>query len=599
MKRKTLLISLLSLAMLAACAAPQPSKSEPAKDSEPTSSVKEESTATSETKTSETKTSETKTSETKTSETKTSSTTSETPVEAGVFTNVTTFTSPINNKTADQKAFIEYSGDYTKISSSTFQNTFHTTPNGHQSDPTAVPFSFKHSVPSGKILSKYVLEFATDSEFTKDVLTYESKNKSFDIYNLYIGTHYFYRLKAVYTAGDPDISDTYELDTADAGIRNLRVDGMTNVRDLGGKTTESGAKIKQGLLYRTGAPNDSQSQCAITDAGKKTMLNEMGVKTEIELREMGFNCPSTSPVGSSVKIYHNAMEYQGGKNLIFRNIAPMLRCFDILGDANNYPIFFHCRIGTDRTGFMALLINGVLGLPMKQIYQDYLFSNFGRIGKTSTCDQVNDDSTAGYIAQINTYPGESFQQKCYNFLVTAGVPHEKLDTMINLLTEGTPAKTQLDQIGLLKGEDFTLSGTSMINANKTISKSTIRNPGYNYFKLSSTSQTATYKFNVDKAFSGNLYSTFLAKNTSLNINSAMSITLDGAALTLDTTSFATSSIGFDNNTEYWTTWKLGSINVGGAGEHTLVIKPKTSTALSFLDLAMFSNDGPIQVTKVA
>ena len=132
-----------------------------------------------------------------------------------------------------------------------------------------------------------------------------------------------------------------------------------------------------------------------------------------------------------------------------------------------------------------------------------------------------------------------------------------------------------------------------------MNKNTIRNPGYNYFKLSTTSQTATYNFSVDKAFAGNLYATFLAKNTSLNINSAMSITLDGNALTLDTTSFATSSIGFDNNTEYWTTWKLGSINVPSAGNHTLVIKPKTSTALSFLDVAMFSNNGAITVSKVA
>ena len=42
-----------------------------------------------------------------------------------------------------------------------------------------------------------------------------------------------------------------------------------------------------------------------------------------------------------------------------RNAERLRKVFSVLGDVNNYPLFYHCRIGTDRTGICGVAINGL------------------------------------------------------------------------------------------------------------------------------------------------------------------------------------------------------------------------------------------------
>lgn len=43
-------------------------------------------------------------------------------------------------------------------------------------------------------------------------------------------------------------------------------------------------------------------------------------------------------------------------------------------DGNN--IYFHCRIGTDRTGTLAYILEGLLGVEKEQMLEDYELSYF-------------------------------------------------------------------------------------------------------------------------------------------------------------------------------------------------------------------------------
>ena len=45
--------------------------------------------------------------------------------------------------------------------------------------------------------------------------------------------------------------------------------------------------------------------------------------------------------------------------------------FRVLADEENYPIMFHCNAGADRTGTVAFLINGVLGVPYEDLTRDF------------------------------------------------------------------------------------------------------------------------------------------------------------------------------------------------------------------------------------
>ena len=56
--------------------------------------------------------------------------------------------------------------------------------------------------------------------------------------------------------------------------------------------------------------------------------------------------------------------------------------FKVYADKDNYPVYLHCSIGTDRTGLVSYLMGALLGIHYDDLYKDYLFSNFGNIGSS-------------------------------------------------------------------------------------------------------------------------------------------------------------------------------------------------------------------------
>jgi protein tyrosine/serine phosphatase len=89
-------------------------------------------------------------------------------------------------------------------------------------------------------------------------------------------------------------------------------------------------------LYRGGQPRD---------AGFRA-LQKMGIKTIINFREVNQEKELAESLGmKSIHIPLSAARGVPG--------AAIRQFFEILRDRNNYPIFFHCRRGADRTGAMA------------------------------------------------------------------------------------------------------------------------------------------------------------------------------------------------------------------------------------------------------
>ena len=83
------------------------------------------------------------------------------------------------------------------------------------------------------------ISLSMDEDF-KDAKTYTANNGVVEIYNLYSATTYYYKVG----------NKTKSFETS-SGVRNLYIDGVTNVRDIGSYTKEDGKALKQGLLYRT------------------------------------------------------------------------------------------------------------------------------------------------------------------------------------------------------------------------------------------------------------------------------------------------------------------------------------------------------------
>ena len=138
---------------------------------------------------------------------------------------------------------------------------------------------------------------------------------------------------------------------------------------------------------------------------------------------------------------------------MFRNIEPIRRVFKVLAEPENYPVFYHCRIGTERTGLVSVLVNGLLGVPEEEIFQDYMLSNFGNIGGTRIVNNGNIDAIIPYVNTLRSYPGETFADKVYSFLAGVGVPTEQFDSVISLMSEGEEKTPSLGLVSSAEAKD--------------------------------------------------------------------------------------------------------------------------------------------------
>lgn len=245
------------------------------------------------------------------------------------------------------------------------------------------------------------------------------------VYNLKIATTYYWTVTAT-VEGKDITSGVAAFTVSGQGPRNLYVDGITNVRDLGGWETESGARVKQGMLYRSARMNNNVT---ITEDTLYTMKTVLGIKSEIDLRQDDdAQNIVESPLGSEVTYVRYPMT--GADSIILNNIDQLKQVMAFLADENNYPIVFHCSIGTDRTGMIAYLVNGLLGVSEQDLYLDYMYSHLGVIGGTRTVQ-----TAMNYTELVSACEGATLSEKIYNYLVSIGVPSEQLDSIIDILLE--------------------------------------------------------------------------------------------------------------------------------------------------------------------
>lgn len=312
------------------------------------------------------------------------------------------------------------------LSKSTYSTIGYANGKKNNSAPKPVEFMWNCNAADG---TQYVLRISENADMS-DAVTYTTTTESLAVYNLKIATDYYWTVSA-----DGNKSGVFTFTTSDIPPRNINVDGITNVRDLGGRMTENGTRTKQGLIYRCGRLNESSAETPnieITEAGKRTMLDELGIKSEIDVRKADgeTGAITSSPLGNSVTYFHCPMEWEG--NTFVDNHDELLKVFEILSKQENYPIIFHCNIGTDRTGMIAFLVNALLGIPEEELFKDYVFSNFGNIGGTRKIDQLKE---SGYYKAVSEAQGNTLSEKTYNCLVEFGVPNEQLDSIISILSE--------------------------------------------------------------------------------------------------------------------------------------------------------------------
>ena len=342
--------------------------------------------------------------------------------------------------TANQKKYLNLNIQYYNITASDLSSC-NASGNSNQSTPNKVTVSWEYTAPAGKTVSKFQLLYGQRSDLG-DAYTVEGTTaNSVSFYNPYLGDNYF-KVVANFSDGTKEASPikVFKVDTQ--APRNLSAGNMPNVRDMGGRTTYAGGKIKQGLIYR-GAGNKFDNRSSINTECTNVLTKQLKIKTEINVANSDTNNVNLSG-GKLVNAYmaYGATPYSN----LARNSVRVRQVMDVLADRSNYPVFYHCRIGTDRTGITGMMIGGLLGIPFNEVFQDYCFSNFAPIDGQRYPNKPSDpngDDPAKYIDEILAMPGRNYQEQTYNALLSIGCKAETLNTIIDIMTEGPKADLQV------------------------------------------------------------------------------------------------------------------------------------------------------------
>ena len=378
----------------------------------------------------------------------------------GNFTfNETALNTPQEIHTANQKKYLNLNKEYYHITSSDLSSCS-ANGNTNASAPNKVTVSWTYTAPAGKTVSKFQLLYG-QREDLGDAYTVEGTTaQSVSFYNPYLGDNYF-KVIANFSDGTKEASQikVFKVDTQ--APRNLYAGNLPNVRDMGGRTTYAGGKIKQGLIYRGAGHNFDQKNTSVTSEGKTIITNQLKVKTEINVaNSTGNNLNLSGTVVKNCYMDYGATPYSN----LARNAERIRQVMDILADETNYPVFYHCRIGTDRTGITGMMIGGLLGIPFNEVFQDYCFSNFAPIDGQRYPNKPSDpngDDPAKYIDEILAMPGANYQEQTYNALLSIGVPAETLNKIIDFMTEGPKANLPGGVVG--KGDSLSSTGTKKTN----------------------------------------------------------------------------------------------------------------------------------------
>ena len=257
----------------------------------------------------------------------------------------------------------------------------------------------------------YTIDFSTDRNFGT-YKTYTSTSATFTFPGtLFPGTKYYYRVK---DAADKLVVelDGFETDNSFT-VRTINMDGVSNVRDIGGWTAKDGNKVQYEMIYRGGRlPN-------ITPKGKEVFFDELGIKTDLDLRTDGtkqLDDDRLNYIKSGMNQYtmlvpgYVTPEIEGkpGTRYSYDSNTPaaLKTTFEALADTNNYPIYYHCNAGADRTGSLTYLVNGLLGVSYEDLVKDFELTTFSLQGnrfrsKISNGHFVTEGEYAG-IGQCNT-----------------------------------------------------------------------------------------------------------------------------------------------------------------------------------------------------
>lgn len=270
--------------------------------------------------------------------------------------------------------------------------------------PAPVRFEFEPCVSATLIL--------TDSHGNSRA--YPTQNGHAEIYNLLVNEDYFWSVRIGAMR-----SESRAFHTCDKLPRMIFVQGLSNVRDIGGYLTTDEKRVRQGLLYRASEADTHEN---IASEGLLTLTEELSIKTDIDLR--GINGELVRAIPSSKIKYFNFPLAAYVEIFTPEQKSTYKEIFNLLADKSIYPAVAHCAAGMDRAGTFLFILGALLGIDEGDLMTDYEMSSFSHWGERSR------DSTdfAAFLEKFHCY-GKSAKKAAEEFLSECGVSSETVENI--------------------------------------------------------------------------------------------------------------------------------------------------------------------------
>ena len=283
--------------------------------------------------------------------------------------------------------------------------------------PKPVPVSWETAISGTPTVLVYNDELRTSPELTANVT--KTSDTSADIYSLIPGRIYWYVVKD----GDTEVATGCFATTGRRRMIKVAESPYgkpyaNNCRDFGGMTTVDGKTVRFGKIYRGSNMNHASED-------QKTYIRQyMGVGLDVDLRQKKNVDDSDGTYQKDalgLGTMHTEEEYYNWNTLTTakRMASTLSKIFDAVVNQQE-GVYIHCMVGADRTGYVCLLLQAILGVCQDQCDMDYEMTSFsGAVGLRKR----GDTSKSYYYYPLGVEllyfkQGNTFQEKAINYVTS-------------------------------------------------------------------------------------------------------------------------------------------------------------------------------------
>jgi protein-tyrosine phosphatase len=197
--------------------------------------------------------------------------------------------------------------------------------------------------------------------------------------------------------------------------RLVRFDACFNFRDLGGYDTDDGRRVRWRTLYRADTLHrlDGEDLDVFLELGLRSIID---LRSEHELEEHGrfrhadgalivHHVPIIDVVGGPqrpIQAWPDAQPRPAGDGYISMADEGRRAIGDAVGllaDPGALPAVFHCTAGKDRTGILAAIVLGAIGVRDDDIVHDYMMTGESRAARSAYL-QVHEPDYYEFLAGL-------------------------------------------------------------------------------------------------------------------------------------------------------------------------------------------------------